>query len=54
MTTHTVAADARYRKAIELAANAQQIVAIPGERAYPRPGDPGRLLPRGRRRLPLS
>jgi hypothetical protein len=34
MTTDTVAADARYRKAIGLAANAQQIVAIPGEHAF--------------------
>ena len=34
MTTDVIAADSRYRKAVSLAANAQQIVAIPGERAY--------------------
>lgn len=34
MSTDLVAADARYRKAITLAANAQQIVAVPGEHAY--------------------
>ena len=34
MGTEVIAADARYRKAVSLAANAQQIVAVPGEQAY--------------------
>ena len=34
MSTDVIAADGRYKKAITLAANAQQIVAVPGEQAY--------------------
>jgi hypothetical protein len=41
MTTQLVAADARYRKAIGLAANAQHIVAVPGEDAYLVPATEG-------------
>ena len=34
MSTEVIAADARYRKAIHLAANAERIVPVPGEQAY--------------------
>ena len=34
MGTDLIAADARYRKALSLAANVDQIVAVPGEQAY--------------------
>jgi hypothetical protein len=34
MTTDLIAADGRYRKAVTLAANAERIVAVPGEHAY--------------------
>jgi hypothetical protein len=41
MTTHAIAADARYRKALGLAANAGQIVAVPGEQAFLVPATEG-------------
>jgi hypothetical protein len=41
MTTHLIAADARYRQAIDLAARAERIVAVPGERAYLVPATEG-------------
>jgi hypothetical protein len=41
MSTDVIAADPRYRKAITLAANAQQIVAVPGEQAFLVPASEG-------------
>lgn len=41
MGTDTIAADPRYRKAIRLAADAQHIVAVPGEEAYLVPASEG-------------
>jgi hypothetical protein len=34
MNTDVIATDPRYRKAVSLAADAQRIVAVPGEQAY--------------------
>jgi hypothetical protein len=41
MTTDSIASDARYRQAVTLAANAERIVAVPGERAYLVPATEG-------------
>ncbi len=41
MTTDRIAADARYRKAVALAAEAQHIVAVAGEPAYLVPATSG-------------
>jgi hypothetical protein len=41
MNTYRVAADSRYRKAVEIAANAQHIVPVSGERAYLVPASEG-------------
>jgi hypothetical protein len=41
MSTDVIAADARYRKAVSLVANAQQIVAVPGEPAFMVPATEG-------------
>jgi hypothetical protein len=40
-TADLIAADARYQKAVHLAANAQQIVVVPGERSYLVPATEG-------------
>ena len=41
MTTQLIAADPRYRQAIDLAAHAERIVAVPEERAYLVPATEG-------------
>ena len=53
MSTDVIAADARYRKAINLAANAEQIVAIPGEQAFLVPAAEGGYYRVDAGRLPL-